>query len=117
MPFPLLGLDIEDLLKDPDHLACPNVSRQKRGRDLYVEKFREAESRLEAEGRPLPGTFSETLTGPASRIYACFTYLGRVPSVDRELTCDMARMAFGYDRDQAENYVRSIAAGLGSEQT
>lgn len=110
MPFPLLGSDIEDLLKDPGHVAYPNVSRQHRSREVYLKKFQEAESRLEAEGQLLRGSFAKTLKHPASRIYACFTNLGRMPSMDGDLVRDMARFAFELDGDQVEEYIKSVAA-------
>lgn len=47
MPFPLLGLDTEDILRDPSHLAYKNVLRQDVSRRIYREKFQEAERKFE----------------------------------------------------------------------
>ena len=82
MPFPLLQLNIEDILRDPGHLAHRNVLRQDVSRRLYRQKFQEAERTLEEEGRPLNGSFADTLDSPASRTYACFNSLGRLQQAD-----------------------------------
>jgi hypothetical protein len=107
MPFPLLGPD-EDILRDPSQVAYRNVSRQDAARKLYNRKFRDAESELKANGRPLGGSFAATLDSPASRIYACFTNLGRMPTADTDLIYEMARLAFGLNPQEAEEYVRKI---------
>ncbi|KAJ8126132.1 hypothetical protein O1611_g7507 [Lasiodiplodia mahajangana] len=107
MPFPLLGPD-EDILRDPSHLAYKNVFRQDAARRVYNRKFRDAESELKANGRPLGGSFATTLDSPASRIYACFTNLGRMPAADAGLMHEMARLAFGLNPQEAEKYVREI---------
>lgn len=57
MPFPLLGLDIDDILRDPSHLAYLNVLRQNTSQSIYLESFQEIESELELEGRSLNGLF------------------------------------------------------------
>ena len=108
MPFPLLQSDIEDILSDPSHLAYRNVSRQDVSRRLYRQKFQEAERMLEMEGRPLDGSFADTLNSSASRIYACFTNLGRLQQADRGLLREMAHLAFGLDVDKAEQYLREL---------
>ncbi|KAI1809643.1 hypothetical protein GGS20DRAFT_267213 [Poronia punctata] len=107
MPFPLLGPD-EDILRDPNHIAYKNVLRQDAARIIYCQKFGDAERELKAEGRPLKGSFADTLGSPASRIYACFTNLGRIPAADTDLMFEMARLAFGFDRKEAEDYVKRI---------
>ncbi|KAI1755397.1 hypothetical protein F4782DRAFT_403614 [Xylaria castorea] len=107
MPFPLLGPD-EDILRDPSHVAYKNVSRQDAARRIYHRKFRDAESELKANGRSLGGSFAATLDSPASRIYACFTNLGRIPTADADLMYEMARLAFGLNPQEAEEYVRKI---------
>ncbi|KAI0403040.1 hypothetical protein F4802DRAFT_329819 [Xylaria palmicola] len=107
MPFPLLGPD-EDILRDPSHPAHGNVSRQDAARRLYRRGFRDAEGGLAAHGQPLGGSFAAALDGPASRIYACFTNLGRMPTADAGLMCEMARLAFGLNPQEAEAYVREI---------
>ncbi|MBE3048928.1 phosphotransferase [Candidatus Bathyarchaeota archaeon] len=52
MPFPLLKSDgeIRDILRDPEHLAHRNVSRQESARKLYVQGFRDAEAGLRGRG-------------------------------------------------------------------
>ena len=108
MPFPLLQLDIEDILRDPGHLAYRTVLRQDVSRRLYRQKFQEAERMLEEEGRPLHGSFADTLDSPASRTYACFNSLGRVQQDDRGLLGEMVQLAFGLDADKAEQYLREL---------
>ncbi|CAI6091429.1 unnamed protein product [Clonostachys chloroleuca] len=95
MPFPLLGLDIEDILRDPSHLVHKNVLRLDFSRRIYNRKFQEAERELEERGRPHGGSFADTLNKPASR-------------VDAELVRQMVQLAFGLDRDKAEEYIRKI---------
>ncbi|KAI1127359.1 hypothetical protein F5Y10DRAFT_242859 [Nemania abortiva] len=107
MPFPLLGPD-EDILRDPSHVAYKNVSRQDAARRIYNRKFWDAENELKAKGRPLRGSFAATLNSPASRIYAYFTNLGRMPAADPDLMCEMARLAFGLNPQEAEEYVQRI---------
>ncbi len=102
MPFPLLGSDIEEILRDPGHLAYRNVLRQDGSRRLYRQKFQEAERKLEDQGRPLAGSFADTLDSSASRIYACFTNLGRLPQADRDLLREMLHFPFGWGADKAE---------------
>lgn len=84
MPFPLLSAT-EDILRDPNHIAYSNVRRQDAAQKLYVQKFRDAERELEGKGRQLGGSFATTLDSPASRIYACFTNIGRLPAADEDL--------------------------------
>ncbi|KAF4510955.1 hypothetical protein G6O67_002799 [Ophiocordyceps sinensis] len=58
MPFPLLwpDLNIKDALHDPRHVAHKNVSRQNFARQLYSDKFRDAERMQRKEGRTTPRT-------------------------------------------------------------
>ena len=42
---------------------------------MYVGKFREAERKLQDEGRPVVGSFADVLETKASRIFACFNRL------------------------------------------
>lgn len=116
MPFPLLGPD-EDILRNPSHVGYKNVLRQDTARRIYNRKFRDAESKLREKGRPLGGSFASTLDSRASRIYACFTNLGRMPRADTNLIHEMARLAFGLNTRGAEEYVRNIAKALPSQST
>ncbi|KAI0190167.1 hypothetical protein EV127DRAFT_365470 [Xylaria flabelliformis] len=107
MPFPLLGPD-EDILRDPSHVAYKNMFCQDATRKIYHQKFRDVENELKMNGRPLEGSFTATLDSPASRIYACFTNLGRIPTADGDLIYEMARLAFGVNPQEAEEYVQKI---------
>ena len=108
MPFPLFGCAIEDVLDDPSHIAYKNVLRQSISRNIYCQKFKEAETALEDRGQALRGSFAETLQSPASRIYACFTNLGRQPDVDADLICAMTKFAYGLQGDEAKRYIEDI---------
>ncbi|KAJ0167558.1 hypothetical protein CTA2_1848 [Colletotrichum tanaceti] len=108
MPFPLAETDVEGILKDPSHIAYRNVLKQDFSRRIYLQKFQEAEERLKAEGRFLGGSFVDTLTGTASKIYACFTTLGRHPQNDVNVIREMARLAFNLSNDEVEEYIRGI---------
>ena len=111
MPFPLLGSGTEDILRDPSHLAYKNVLRQDVSRRIYRQKFQEAERKLEEEGRALEGSFADTLNSSASRIYSCFTSLGRLQQADRGLLREMVRLAFGLDADKVEEYLWELEQG------
>ncbi|KAH9890298.1 hypothetical protein F4778DRAFT_380042 [Xylariomycetidae sp. FL2044] len=113
MPFPLLALDIERILGDPNHLAYKNVSRQDASRRLYRQKFQEVERKLAKERRPLGGSFADTLNGPASRIYACFTILGRQPQNDPDLVREIVRQAFGLRRNEVDDYIQEVKRRTG----
>lgn len=107
MPFPLLS-PTEDILHDPNHIAYNNVCRQDAAQKIYVQKFRDAERELEGKGRQLGGSFATSLDSPASRIYACFMNIGRLPAADEDLVHEMARLAFGLNPQEAEEYVRKV---------
>jgi len=108
MPFPLLDSDIETILRDPSHLAYRNVSRQDSSRRIYDQKFQEAESELEKQGRTLERSFPDILNGPASRIYACFTNLGRLPASDEGLLLQMVQLACGLGESDAKGYLQEM---------
>lgn len=95
-------------MQDPEHLAHGNVKRQEAARRLYVKKFRDAEAELMGEGRGLGGSFAGVLDGAPSRVFACFATLGRVPEADEDLVREMARLAFGFDGERAEEYLRGM---------
>ncbi|KAK5996905.1 hypothetical protein PT974_02252 [Cladobotryum mycophilum] len=107
MPFPLLQSDFEDILQNPNHLAYKNVVRQDFSQKLYTQKFRSIEKGLQEEGQPLGGSFADALYGPASRIYACFSNLGRIPEVDKGLIGGMVKLAFSFDID-VEKYAQEV---------
>ena len=75
---------------------------------MYIKTFQEAEMNLQAEGRPLKGSFVEVLQSRASRVYACFTNLGRLPQADDDLIYQMVRLAFGYQGEVAARYVQDM---------
>jgi hypothetical protein len=108
MPFPLLDSDaeIQAILRDPNHLAHKNVSRQGSARKLYTRKFRDAEAELRKRGQSSAGSFTEVFDGPASRIYACFTQLDRLPMADAGLVREMVRLAFDLGDEGTERYLR-----------
>ncbi|PNY25682.1 Uncharacterized protein TCAP_04379, partial [Tolypocladium capitatum] len=53
-------------------------------------------------------TFVELLESPASRIYACFTKLRGSPAEDADQVREMVRLAFGFDTEGADQYLRNI---------
>lgn len=108
MPFPLQESDeeITSILQDPDHPAHRNVTRQDSARRLYANKFREAEAELRKQGRTLGNSSADVLDSPAaSRIYACFTKLGRLPMSDEGFVHEMARLGFGLDAEGIERHL------------
>lgn len=110
MPFPLRESDaeIKDILQDSSHPAHKNVSRQEFARNLYRQKFQSAQKDLEKGGTSVKVPLSQVFDSPASRIYACFATLGRLPQADRDLVYEMVRLAFGWDAREAEAYLHDI---------
>lgn len=111
MPFPLLWPDarIKGALDDPEHVAHVSMSRQAFARQLYSQKFRDAESVLRKEGRPLGPKFAEVLESPASRIYACFEEITESPEHDVVHVREMVRLAFGFDAAKTDRYLEKIS--------
>lgn len=119
MPLPLLHSDerIEEILRDPGHIAYKNTLKQKFTRGLYRQGFRNAEEDLKKKGRALTASFVDVLDGPASRIYGYFTQLGQQPEADKELVYGMVQLAFGLVDGEAEEYVRRVQYSLSSAAT
>lgn len=111
MPFPLLASDTEGILIDTSHLAYENVSREDVSRRIYRQRFQEAEKKLGKESRAVEGSFADTLNSSASRIYACFTSLGRLQQADRGLLREMVHLAFWWGADKAEQYLCELEQG------
>ncbi|KAJ4306164.1 hypothetical protein N0V88_000960 [Collariella sp. IMI 366227] len=110
MPFPLSWPEdkLKIVLKNPSHIAHGNVFRQEAARNMYRGKFREAEAKLQFNGRALGGSFARELDGKASRIYANFTRLGGTPRQDAELVREMARLGFGFKGTEMEEYLEEL---------
>ncbi|KJR90002.1 uncharacterized protein SPSK_06279 [Sporothrix schenckii 1099-18] len=120
MPFSLLDSDaeIQAILADPAHLAYENMSRQEAARTMYVKGFRAAETALQEQGRTLAGgSFADVLDSPSSRIYACFTRLGRMASADQGLVQEMVRLAFDFDREKTKVYLHDLETKVFAEGT
>jgi hypothetical protein len=64
MPFPLLQMDTEEILKDPNHLAYKNVLKQETSRRIYRQKFQEAERKLQKRAVPSLGLLQRHWTVP-----------------------------------------------------
>ncbi|KAK8024925.1 hypothetical protein PG990_002748 [Apiospora arundinis] len=113
-PFPLLMSDdkVQSVLRDPEHIAHTNVSRQNAARQLYSRKFREAEEKLGMEGRPLERSISGVLDGPFSRIWHCFTRIGGEPSQDEYMVREIVRLAWGLDKEGVDRYLERISSSL-----
>jgi hypothetical protein len=107
MAFPLAEPDaeIEGILNDPDHLAHKAVSRQESARRLYVQMFRAAETKLREEDRNFESSYADVLNGPPSRVFACFTRLGRLSVADERLVREMVRLAFDFDGGKTGEYL------------
>ncbi|XWW94347.1 hypothetical protein V2A60_002290 [Cordyceps javanica] len=114
MPFPPLGSQrrTESILADPSHIAHKNVMRHESARKMYRAGFRMAEEELREQGRPIPESLARVLDCTASRIYACFTKLGRILDEDEELVQRMVRMAFGWDDAKTKSYIADMEAVL-----
>ncbi|KAJ5711088.1 hypothetical protein N7488_005244 [Penicillium malachiteum] len=113
MPFPLFRLteSIMSILADPDHIAHENIKKQQSSRNLYCQKFQEAEGNLWDEGHK-DINFSGVLEGPASRVLSCFNQVGESPENESELAGIMARLAFGFDDESADSYLQDIESQI-----
>lgn len=114
MPFPLVFSDakIESILRNPDHAAYRNFSRQVAAREIYRRKFRDAEKSLEKEGRFAQVSIADVLDGPASRIYAVVEKLGVFEGMEEELTHEMIRLAYGFYGEEARKYLDDMEAEM-----
>lgn len=114
MPFPLISADakIDCILKNPDHIAHRNVSRQVAARKMYRQKFRDAQQALESRGRSLQKSIADMLDGAASRIYAILEKFGVFEGMEEELTYEMARLAYGFNREEAKKYLNEMEAKM-----
>jgi len=74
----------------------------------YLGRFKHGRKK----GRSLGSSFAEVLDSPASRIYACFTKLGRLPMADAGLVHEMVRLAFDLDAEGTERYLYDIGDRL-----
>jgi hypothetical protein len=52
-------MKIDGILSNPLHIAHRNVSRRVAARQLYVDKFRNAEMKRQREGRALEWSFAD----------------------------------------------------------
>ncbi|CEJ92429.1 hypothetical protein VHEMI08083 [[Torrubiella] hemipterigena] len=107
MPMTITSMNIDGILKDPEHLAFDNVRQQQASRVLYMTAFDAAEKKLVEQKTPLDNSFSAVLNSPASTIYACFTHLGRMPEYDADLIEAMVRLAYGLEGSAAQEYIAS----------
>lgn len=114
MPFPLIFADAKTdcILQNPDHIAYGNVSRQVVARKMYQQKFRDAEQALESRGRPLQKSIADVLDGAASRIYAILEKFGVFEGMEEELTYEMVRLAYGFDREETKRYLNEMEAKM-----
>jgi hypothetical protein len=114
MLFPLLSSDpeIDEILKDPNHIAYNNTTRQAAARDLYRQKFQDAEEELQRKGRPLQRSVARTLDGVASRIYGCFERMGRLGEMDKDLTYEMVRLAYEFNREMTNRYLETAKSKM-----
>ncbi|CAK7219178.1 hypothetical protein SEUCBS140593_003803 [Sporothrix eucalyptigena] len=112
MPFSLTWPDAktQTILQDTAHLAHKNISKQDAAQKMYVQKFKDAETQLQEQGRKLVGSFADVFDRPPSRIYACFTRLGRLPTADEDMVRTMVQLAFACGSEETEAYLETIKA-------
>lgn len=110
MPFPLLRSDaeLEEILRDPGHIAYANVSRQAASQKMYVEKMKQAEEEMALKGHPIARSIADSLNGPESRIYACLERITGDGENDEVLACEMVRLAYGLDLEAAKQYLKTM---------
>lgn len=96
VPFPLLSSQQESsILRDEKHPEYDKTVKKQKARELYCKKFREAEQKLEAEGRPLPMSIADVLEGSrASRCFGAVEKLGVFEGMEGELVRELVRMGY-----------------------
>jgi hypothetical protein len=82
-------------------------------RNLYREKFQEAEEDLRKKGKPLQRSIADLLEGAASRIYGCFERLGRDEDSDEGLIHEMVRLAYGFDPERTKQHLDNLKSQMG----
>jgi hypothetical protein len=112
MPFPLLWSDvrIQGILKNPNHLAHRNIVRQCSARNIYKQKFLEAEQAFRDQGRVVHFSIANELDKPAARVYAALEKLDGFGA--EALTYEMVRLAFGFEGEEARQYVAEMEEKL-----
>lgn len=115
MPFPLIRSDAEldEILRQPAHIAHNNISRQVAAQKMYREKMKQAEDELAQKGQPLAKSIADSLNGPASRIYACLERISGTDEMDEILTHEMARLAYDLDSEATKDCINTIRGKVG----
>lgn len=110
MPFPLTSSDaeLEEILRDPGHVAHGNVSRQAAAQKMYKDKMKQAEEEMAQKGHPIARSIADSLNGPESRIYACLERISGDDENDEALACEMVRLAYSLDLEAAKQYLDTI---------
>lgn len=110
VPFSLMSSDaeLEEILRDPDHIAYGNISRKVATQKMYQEKMKQAEEEMAQKGHPPARSIADSLNGVESRIYACFERISGDDENDQYLACEMVRMAYGLDLRAAKQYLGTI---------
>ena len=68
---------------------------------------------LQEQGRKLEGSFADVLDNPPSRIFACFTSLGRMSMADEGLVHEMVRLAFdNLGIEETKGYLHEVRAKI-----
>ncbi|KAF2827128.1 hypothetical protein CC86DRAFT_406351 [Ophiobolus disseminans] len=118
LPFPLISSNasIREILQDLKHVAFSNVSRQTAAQTTCQQKLQDAERNLAQKGRPVVPSIADGLYGPASRIYAVSEKLGGSWGTSEELTYEMVRLAFGFDGDEAKEYLDKMETKMKAQQ-
>lgn len=107
MPFPLTNSDaeLEEILRNPDHLAYSNVLRQSAAQRMYKKKMIEAENQAARPGRHSIGN---ALDGPACRIYGCLHGINGFDESNRALAYEMIRLAYALTGAAATQYIDAL---------
>jgi hypothetical protein len=114
MPVPLIFANAKTdcILQNPNHIAYGNVSRQVAAQKMYQQKFRDAEQALKSRKRSLQKSIADVLDGAASRIYAILEKFGVFEGMEEELTYEMVRLAYRFDREEAKKYPKEMEAKM-----
>lgn len=121
VPFPLLSSHQESaILRDEKHPDYDKTIKKRRARDLYREKFREAEEKMEKEGRPLPVSIAGVLeTSKASRCFGVVEKLGVFKGMEGELVRELVRLGYGEEgkemgRGEVEGWLETKRGEMGA---
>jgi hypothetical protein len=70
------------------------------------------EQALKSRGRSSQKSIADVLDGAVSKIYAILEKFGVFEGMEEELTYEMVRLAYGFDREEVKKYLNEMEAKM-----